>query len=167
MFEVLAFVFENYGGRADCPTLTTLHRTLRTVGFQGPSIIAALSWLEDLQHATATWTQATRADPAPTTAAQNAQAAMAHLTQRVLTPQESRHLGPEAWAYLCFLAQQGALSPMQLELVLDRALAAPGNPMDVDDLKLLVLMLFWSLGTQPDGLLLDELCDAHRGRRGH
>ncbi|MCX7242780.1 MAG: DUF494 family protein [Polaromonas sp.] len=33
---------------------------------------------------------------------------------------------------------------------------------DSDDLKIIVLMVYWSVGEEPDALVLDELCeDAH------
>ena len=45
------------------------------------------------------------------------------------------------------------------EIVLDRAMAVPGHPMSLDDLKIIVLMVYWSVGLEPDALVLDELCD--------
>jgi len=45
------------------------------------------------------------------------------------------------------------------EIVLDRAMAVPGHPMALDDLKIIVLMVYWSVGLEPDALVLDELCD--------
>jgi Smg protein len=38
-------------------------------------------------------------------------------------------------------------------------MAIPGQPMDLDDLKIIVLMVYWSIGLEPDALILDELCD--------
>jgi len=29
----------------------------------------------------------------------------------------------------------------------------------LDDLKIIVLMVYWSAGVEPDSLILDELCD--------
>jgi Smg protein len=43
--------------------------------------------------------------------------------------------------------------------VLDRAMAISGNPIHLDDLKIIVLMVYWSIGLEPDALVLDELCD--------
>ena len=43
------------------------------------------------------------------------------------------------------------------ETVIDRALAAGSRPLDLDDLKIIVLMVFWSHGEEPDALVLDEL----------
>ena len=45
------------------------------------------------------------------------------------------------------------------EIVLDLAMAIPCHPMDLDDLKIIVLMVYWSIGLEPDALVLDELCD--------
>ena len=53
------------------------------------------------------------------------------------------------------------------EIVIDRAMAAPGNPLELDDLKIIVLMVYWSFGQEPDALVLDELCDDATDRVGH
>jgi Smg protein len=45
------------------------------------------------------------------------------------------------------------------EIVVDRAMAAPGDPVPLDALKIIVLMVYWSFGHEPDALILDELCD--------
>ncbi|MBP6778234.1 MAG: DUF494 family protein, partial [Piscinibacter sp.] len=49
------------------------------------------------------------------------------------------------------------LPPTMREMVIDRATAIPGGPVDLEDLKIIVLMVFWSLGEEPDALILDEL----------
>ena len=43
------------------------------------------------------------------------------------------------------------------EMVIDRATAIGSGPLDLEDLKIIVLMVFWSLGEEPDALILDEL----------
>jgi Smg protein len=53
------------------------------------------------------------------------------------------------------------------EIVMDRAMAAPGDSMSLDDLKIIVLMVYWSFGQQPDALVLDELCDSPETRIAH
>jgi Smg protein len=42
-------------------------------------------------------------------------------------------------------------------MVIDRALAVGSGRIELDDLKIIVLMVFWSLGEEPDALVLDEL----------
>ena len=51
-----------------------------------------------------------------------------------------------------------AALPMR-EIVIDRAMASANSPLALDDLKIIVLMVYWSFGQEPDALILDELCD--------
>ena len=53
------------------------------------------------------------------------------------------------------------------EIVIERSMAAPGDPVSLDDLKIIILMVYWSIGQEPDALVLDELCDAAEGRLAH
>ena len=41
--------------------------------------------------------------------------------------------------------------------MIDRATAISSGPLDLEDLKIIVLMVFWRLGEEPDALILDEL----------
>ena len=49
------------------------------------------------------------------------------------------------------------LPPPMREMVIDRAMAVSGDGLELDDIKIIVLMVFWSLGEEPDALILDEL----------
>ena len=53
------------------------------------------------------------------------------------------------------------------EVVIDRCMAAPGGPVTLDDLKTIILMVYWSFGVEPDALVLDELCDDPADRVAH
>jgi Smg protein len=53
------------------------------------------------------------------------------------------------------------------EVIIDRAMAAPGGPGSLDDLKLIILMVYWGFGQEPDALVLDELCDDPNDRVAH
>jgi Smg protein len=52
-------------------------------------------------------------------------------------------------------------------MVIDRASAAADSPLALEDLKVIVLMVFWSLGEEPDALILDELFVAPEERLIH
>jgi len=153
MYQVLAFVYEHYWGGDACPALAALHRKLSSVGFKAQEVEAALLWLEDLKNAAR---QQQVQNPEPATA-----------SIRLFTEPEQRHLGLAGWGFLTFLASIGTLASQELELVIDRAMAAPGDPVSLEDLKLIVLMVFWGLGSEPDALMLDELCDDRQGRLAH
>ena len=76
---------------------------------------------------------------------------------RVYSPAEHERLGEESIGFISFLESAGVLPPPMREMVIDRASAISGGPVDLEDLKIIVLMVFWSLGEEPDALILDEL----------
>ena len=78
---------------------------------------------------------------------------------RIFSALEQQHLGAQCLGYVTFLESAAALPAPMREVVIDRAMAAPGGPVDLDDLKTIILMVYWSFGQEPDALVLDELCD--------
>ena len=80
---------------------------------------------------------------------------------------EQDHLGAQCLGFITFLESAGVMPPAMREIVVDRAMAAPGGPVSLDDLKIIVLMVYWSMGQEPDALVLDELCDDTAGRLPH
>lgn len=171
MFEVLVYVYENYWQGNACPELHQLNRKLTAVGFDAEEIQAALVWLNGLNLAA----QNTQADesnaagsrelPAPGTPSGFVRPSPDSL--RVYSVAEQEHLGGEALGFVSFLESSGVLPPHMREIVMDRAMAAPGDPLALDDLKIIVLMVYWSFGEEPDALVLDELCDDTSSRVAH
>jgi Smg protein len=78
-----------------------------------------------------------------------------------------RELGDDSIGFISFLESAGVLPPTMREMVLDRAAAIGEGPLPLDDLKIIVLMVFWSLGEEPDALILDELFVAPEERLIH
>ncbi len=140
MFDVLVYLYENYWRPDACPDHTQLTRKLCAVGFESDEIQEALSWLDGLA-----------------SAAQSYGGQQSRLGVRVYSPAEQEHLGEESIGFVSFLESAGVLPAPMREMVIDRATAIPGGPVDLEDLKIIVLMVFWSLGEEPDALILDEL----------
>jgi Smg protein len=140
MFDVLVYLYENYWRPDACPDHDQLSRKLTAAGFENDEIEDALSWLHGL-----------------TEAAESHAGAQGPHSLRVYTPQEHDHLGEASIGFIGFLESAGVLPPAMREMVVDRAMAIAGGPMDLEDLKIIVLMVFWSLGEEPDALILDEL----------
>jgi Smg protein len=140
MFEVLVYLYENYGRPDACPEHDQLARKLSAVGFESDEIEDALSWLDGL------------ADVAQGQAMPQRTSSM-----RVYSALERERIGDESIGFISFLESAGVLSSTQRELVIDRATAVGAAPIDLEDLKVIVLMVFWSLGEEPDALILDEL----------
>jgi Smg protein len=140
MFDVLVYLYENYWRPDACPDHAQLTRKLCAVGFESDEIQEALSWLDGLASAAQSYT------------GQQSDKAL-----RVYSVNEQEHLGEDSIGFLSFLESAGVLPPPMREMVVDRATAINGGPLDLEDLKIIVLMVFWSLGEEPDALILDEL----------
>ena len=171
MFEVLVYVYENYWQGDACPELQRLSRKLTAAGFEAEEIQAALVWLDGLNVA-AQGTQISL--PAKTPQDAEPSAVPGHAIQpqsadslRVYSVAEQVHLGAQSLGFVSFLESSGVLPPHMREIVVDRAMAAPGDPVTLDDLKIIVLMVYWSFGEEPDALVLDELCDDSEFRLAH
>jgi Smg protein len=141
MFDVLVYLYENYWRADACPDEAQLARKLTAVGFENDEIQEALSWLSGL------------AGTANLSLPQGA------LSMRVYTTAERIHLGDESISFIAFLESAGVLPPAMREVVVDRAMAtgAESGTLSLDDMKIIVLMVFWSRGEEPDALILDEL----------
>ncbi len=153
MFEVLVFVYENYWRGDACPELGQLGRKLSAAGFELEDIQQALSWLDELNLASH------KTELIDISQAKREQHTESAQSMRVYSVAEQDHLGSACLGFINFLASADVLSPHMREIVMDRAMAIPGNPIHLDDLKIIVLMVYWSIGLEPDALILDELCD--------
>lgn len=60
------------------------------------------------------------------------------MTFRVLGPHERGRFSPEAWGQLLALARSGAVTPLELEQLIDRALVQIEGRIALDDLRALV-----------------------------
>ena len=158
MFDVLVFVYENYWRGDACPEPQQLGRKLSAQGFEPEEIQQALAWLDGLNFAA----QSVQQVPETSVAA-----APSPLSMRVYSVAEQDHLGAQCLGFVSFLESAGVMPPAMREIVLDRAMAAPGDPVSLDDLKIIVLMVYWSMGREPDALVLDELCDDATDRLPH
>jgi Smg protein len=150
MFDVLVYLYETYWRPDACPDHAQLTRKLTAVGFEGEEIEEALTWLDGLA-----------------VAGESYQGTQGAQSLRLYTPAEMEHLGEGSVGFISFLASAGVLPGAMHEMVIDRAMAIPGAPMDLEDLKVIVLMVFWALGEEPDALILDELFVAPEDRLIH
>jgi Smg protein len=150
MFEVLVYLYETYWRPDACPDHAQLTRKLSAAGFESDEIQEALSWLDGL------------AGSAQAVSAQHNANSM-----RVYSTLEQERLGEESIGFVSFLESAGVLPPPMREMVVDRAMAVGAHPIDLEDLKVIVLMVFWSLGEEPDALILDELFVAPEERVVH
>jgi Smg protein len=163
MFEVLVFVYENYWRGDACPQWEHLGRKLSAVGFEPDEIEEALAWLSGLTVAT----RGAQLPAAPLGASQPSQVLANANSMRVYSADEQNRLGPACLGFLHFMETAGVLPAHMREVVVDRAMASSTEMLCLDDLKIIVLMVYWSFGEEPDALVLDELCDDPGERIAH
>jgi Smg protein len=150
MFDVLVYLYETYWRPDACPDHRQLTRKLSAVGFESDEIQEALTWLDGLAGS-----------------AEGVSGEQSEHSMRVYTPAERERLGDDSIGFISFLESAGVLPPAMREMVLDRAMAVGSGSMDLDEVKIIVLMVFWSLGEEPDTLILDELFVAPQDRLIH
>lgn len=144
MFDILVYLYETYYRPDACPEPAALARKLLAVGFDDDEISEALVWLTDL-----------------TAMAGTVQALTAQSTGiRHYAAQEIEVLGIAATGFIQFLESARVLSPLQREIVIERALALDEAPVTLGKLKVIVLMLLWSQGKEPDALMFGDLFGA-------
>ncbi|MEC5163872.1 Smg protein [Janthinobacterium sp. CG_23.3] len=141
MFDILVYLYETYYRPDACPEPAALAKKLSAVGFDDEEISEALDWLTDLNAM--------------------AGAALSLTTEstgtRFYVAEESEALGTAAIGFIQFLESAKVLSSQQREIVIERALALDEAPVSLGKLKVIVLMLLWSQGKEPDALMFDDL----------
>jgi Smg protein len=142
VFDVLVYLYENYGALHACPDADSLTRRLTAAGFEDEEISDALAWLSGLEQVTQ---ESIAVGPESNHAF------------RIYAAQEVDRLGADAIGFLSFLEHAAQLTPTQREIVIERALATDETPIPLEMLKVIVLMVLWSQQADIDVLLLEEL----------
>jgi Smg protein len=167
MFEVLVYVYENFWRSDALPQPERLGRKLSAAGFEPEEIELALRWLGGLDIA------ATQIDAGlhPVGPRHAVASSVRNDSVRVYRPDEQDQLGVQGWSFIEFLHAAGVLPVSMREIVIERALAACNaacdGPIELADLKVIILMVYWQFGEEPDALVLDELCDDASARLPH
>jgi Smg protein len=146
MFDVLVYLYETYYRPDACPDSEALVKKLSAVGFEEDEISKALGWLTDLTETTNEFS------------VRYPQQTSFSFGMRIYAQREFDVLGTEAIGFIQFLESAKVINPIQREIVIERALAISDvHEVSLDKLKVIVLMVMWSQGKEPDGLIFDEL----------
>ena len=149
MYEILVYLFENCQQAELAYDRERVARKLSAAGFEDSDISEALHWLAGMLHAP----HAVR-EPLPD----------ARRSFRAYAPRELSKLDAQCRGFLLTLEQSGILSADTRELVLERALAASGDSLSLEQLKLIVLMVLWNQQTPTSQLLAEDLFSAPHAR---
>lgn len=143
MIDVLVFLFENYFDLASQPAPDSLARKLSAAGFDPDEVSFALDWLEALKQL------------------QPVEFAADARSYRIFTEEERSRLGDGGLEFIVFLESAGVITSPQRELIVDRALALADDPVSLDKLKIVVLMVLWSQEQALEPLIIEELLNAN------
>ena len=149
MYDIFVYLFENCHRTDLSQDNDLIAKRLTAAGFEESDISEALSWLAGMLHA-----PHRRLDllPGPARAL------------RAYAAKECAKLDAGCRGLIMHLENIGVLDPVLRELVVDRAMAASGRSLSLDQLKLIVLMVLWNLETPASRLIAEELLssDEHR-----
>jgi Smg protein len=142
MFDILVYLFENYVHADACPEPAQLARKLTAAGFEEDEIAEALEWLSGLRQLS--------------DGERPAHFARAG-SLRIYGEDEQVRLGVECRGFLLFLENAGILDSECREMIVERALALGETEIELENLKVIVLMVLWQQDRPINGLILDEL----------
>ena len=149
MYDVLVFLFENCQQAELAYDRERVAKKLSAAGFEDSDISEALHWLAGMAQ-----TSGGVREPLPD----------ARSSFRAYAPRELAKLDAGCRGFLLTLEHSGVLSAETRELVLERALAAAGNTLNLEQLKLVVLMVLWNQQTPTSRLVAEQLFSAPHAR---
>jgi Smg protein len=149
MYDILVFVFENCQQTEVAHDSDRVAKKLSAAGFEDSDISEALHWLAGVLRAP--------------------QAGLDNLPDsqrsfRAYAARELAKLDAQCRGFLLTLEQSGILSPRTRELVIERSLAASGDSLTLEQLKLIVLMVLWNEQTPTSRLVAEDLFSAPDSR---
>ena len=149
MYDILVFLFENCQQAELAYDSDRVAKKLSAAGFEDSDISEALHWLDGMQQAS----HAVR-EPLPDL----------RTSFRAYAPRELSKLDAACRGFLLTLEQSGILNAETREVVIERALAAAGDSLSLEQLKLVVLMVVWNQQMPTSRLLAEDLFTAPQER---
>jgi Smg protein len=140
MYDILVYLFENCQQYELSNEKDRVAKKLSAAGFEESDISEALTWLAGVARG-----PHRSLAPLPDSGA----------AYRAYAPKELARLDAECRGLLIYFEQSGILTPQMREHVIERALAANGGGLTIEQLKLVVLMVLWNQKT-PSGRLIAE-----------
>jgi len=148
MYDILVYLFENCQHAELAYDRERVAKKLSAAGFEDSDISEALHWLAGVRVAHSA------REPLPDSRS----------TFRAYAPRELAKLDARSRGFLLTLEQSGILTAETRELVLERALAANGDTLSLEQLKLVVLMVLWNQQMPTSRLLAEDLFSTPHAR---
>jgi Smg protein len=149
MYDVLVYVFEHCQQTEVAHEADRVAKKLSAAGFEDSDISEALRWLAGVLT--------------------GPHVGLAHLPDakrsfRAFSAREMSKLDVQCRGFLLTLEHSGILSPQTREQVIERSLAASGDSLTLEQLKLIVLMVMWNQQTPTSRLVAEDLFSTPHAR---
>jgi Smg protein len=151
MFDILMFLFESYFHAGRYPNSDRLSRKLSAAGFEDEDIHLALTWLSGLEQLNK----------------ENYPSAINNSAGRFYADLEIKRISFEVRSFLTFWEQNKIITPVEREMILDRAVALNRENLPLDKIKLIVLMVLWNQRQDLDPLIVEDLLTPADSSRLH
>ena len=151
MFDILMFLFESYFYAGSYPDSDKLSLKLSAAGFEDDDIHQALNWLSGLKQLTQT----------------DYPAAINNSGERCYADLEIKLISSEARRFLAFWEYHKMITPVEREMILDRAVALGRENLPLDKVKLIALMVLWNQHEELDPMIVEDLLTSADSGRLH
>lgn len=142
MYDVLVYLLENCQHAELAHDSGRVAKKLSAAGFEDADISEALHWMAGVLRRPL---EGGRRLPD------------SRCAFRAFAPRELAKLDTPCRGFLMMLEHSGILDPLTREHVIERALAASGAALSLEQLKLIVLMVLWNRETPTSELLANDL----------
>ncbi len=142
MYDILVYLFENCQQHEVSDEKDRVAKKLSAAGFEESDISEALTWLAGVARG-----PHRSFAPLPDSGA----------AFRAYAPKELAKLDADCRGLLIHFEQSGILNSQTRETVIDRALAATGDGLTIEQLKLIILMVLWKHQTPSSRLVAEDL----------
>jgi len=141
MFDILLFLFESYFDAGGYPEPKRLSAKLSAAGFEEEDINQALTWLSGLSElSNATYPESINKSGL-----------------RCYTDFEALRISVEGLRFIAFWEHNKIITPIEREMIIDRAIALGRDKLSVDKVKLTALMVLWNQHEDLDPILIEDL----------
>jgi Smg protein len=151
MFDILIYLFESYFVVGSYPEHGKLGLKLTAAGFEDDDIQHALAWLSGLRQLTV----AEYPD------------AINQSGFRTFADIELARISFDGIQFIVFLEANKIISPVEREMIIDRAVAIGIESVSLDNIKLITLMVLWNQHPDLDPVLIEDLLTPSNISRVH
>ena len=145
MFDIFIYLFEYYFDAGNFPDPENLSVKLSAAGFDEDEITQAVSWLSGLRELSLV--------DYPATINQTGSRCFADLERQLICIDGLR--------YISFWEQNNVISPVEREMIIDRALVIGSDNLSLDKVKLITLMVLWNQHEDFDFMMMEDLIPAN------